>query len=278
MEINIGAEEIIELQSVFTPEQVREKALAKRVDAFGQMAKFIQHPKPEDIAISATQKRLEPFWYASAIARYVYERRRTFHVQVEPEVQSVTLYGSEHPAAGDKNRSFTLDGVERCVEECRQELFLDAQRGNPGKFDKYANFPKNTVAEVAALERDGTLVVAPEVRGSFVVRKLVSLLMKTFQADRVLEEKIDVTQVALYYRPVFAVEYCWQVKDKKQVMEFDGLTGEVKLESGELKKKVVSVLENDALFDIGADVAGTLFPGVNVAVKLGRLAARKAIK
>lgn len=278
MEINIGVEEIIELQSAFSPEQIREKALAKRADAFGQMAKFIQRPKPEDIEISATQRRLEPFWYAAATARYVYERRHTFHVPVAPEVQSVTLYGSEHPANGDKNHSIALDGVERCVEEFHQELFLDAQRGNPGKFDKYVSFSKNTVADAAALEQGGTLAVAPEVRGSFVVRKLVSLLMKTFQADRVLEEKIDVTQVALYYRPVFAVEYCWQAKDKKQVLEFDGLTGEVKMENGELKKKVVNVLENDALFDIGADVAGTLFPGVNVAVKLGRLAARKAIK
>jgi len=84
--------------------------------------------------------------------------------------------------------------------------------------------------------------------------------------------------VTLYYHPIFAIEYLWKVKDKKQVVEFDGLTGEIKAESGEIKKKVVGVLENDALFDIGADAVGTVFPGVNVAIKLGRLAARKTIK
>lgn len=278
MEINLGCEQIVELASSFTPEQIQEKALAKRIDAFGQMAKFIQRPKVEDIEILATQKRVEPFWYASATAHYEYTRRHSYHVDVQPEVQMVTLYGQEHPVNGGKSRSFAVEGIEKCLEEIHQELVLDAQRGNEIKYEKYMTFPKNIVADMAALGRDGTLVVPPEVRGSFVVRKLASLLMKTFQADQVLEEKIDVQEVSLYYRPIFAVEYLWKAKDKKQVIEFDGLTGDSKPESGELKKKVVNVLENDALFDIGADAVGTVLPGANIAVKLGRLAARKVMK
>jgi hypothetical protein len=34
----------------------------------------------------------------------------------------------------------------------------------------------------------------------------------------------------------------------------------------------------DALFDIGSDTAGMLVPGGSVAVKLGRIAARKALR
>ncbi len=278
MEINLGTEQIVELQAAFSPEQIQEKALAKRVDAFGQMAKFIQRPKPEDIEITATQKGFEPFWFASATARYVYDRRATYRVPVSPEVQSVQVHENEYSISGDKNRTFALGGLEHCIEETRQELVLDAVSGKDVKMDKYLTFPKNIVPNIAALEQGGTVVTAPEVRGSFVVRKLVSLLMKTFQADKIHEEKIDVAEVTLYYRPVFAIEYLWKARDKKQVVEFDGLTGELKAESGEIKKKVVGVLENDALFDIGADAVGTIFPGVNVAIKLGRLAARKTIK
>ena len=40
----------------------------------------------------------------------------------------------------------------------------------------------------------------------------------------------------------------------------------------------MSVLENDDLFDIGADAVGTFVPGANIVIKLGRLAARKALK
>lgn len=277
MDINLGDEKIIELQAAFTPEQVQERALAKRIDAFGQMAKLLSRPKPEEIEITTTQKRLEPFWYASATARYVYERRATYRVPVSAEAQTIIVNGNEYAVSSDKARTFALDVNERCVEELKQEIFVDAASGKDIKFEKYLSFPQNVVIDVAALQA-GALVVAPETKSSFVVRKLASLLMKTFQADKVLEEKIDVAQVTLFYRPVFAVEYVWKTKDKKQVIEFDGLTGDAKAESGEIKKKVVNVLENDALFDIGADAIGTVFPGVNVAIKLGRLAARKAIK
>ncbi|MCL4487906.1 MAG: hypothetical protein M1132_08885 [Chloroflexi bacterium] len=278
MEINLGDEEIINLQTPFTTEQLEDKVLAKRMDAFGQMAKFIQRPKLEDIEITARQKRLEPFWYAVASARYAYERRHSYEVNVAPEVQSVTVYGNAHPVPAARARAFSLEGVESCLEEFRQELTLDAIRGNDVKMDKYLSFPQAIVPDATTLGQNGTLVIAPEVRSSFVVRKLIASLMKTFQADRILEEKINVEKVALCYRPVFAVEYLWKAKDKRQVLEFDGLTGDAKAESGEIKKHVVRVLENDALFDIGADVVGTFFPGVNVAVKVGRFAARKAIK
>lgn len=275
MEINLGDELIEELVGSYSPEQIQEKALSKRADAFGQMAKLMQRPKPEDIEITATQSRFEPFWFAAATARYVYDRRHTYRVEVAPEVKKVTLYDKEHetPAA-----YFQLPGLEHCVEELRQELMVEALQGREVNFSKYLAYQKRTLPDVAALQETGAVVVLPEVRGSFVVRKLVSLLMKTFQADKIYEEKIDVEQVTLFYRPVHAVEYLWKSKDKKQVLEFDGLTGEVKPEAGEMKKKVVQVLENDALFDIGADAIGTVVPGANIAVKLGRLAARKLVK
>ncbi|MBI2845918.1 MAG: hypothetical protein HYX86_05170 [Chloroflexi bacterium] len=275
MEINLGDEQIIVLESPFTPQQIQEKAQAKKVDAFGQVAKFVQRPKAEDIEITTTQGRFEPFWYAVANARYVYDRRHAYRVEVAPEVKRVTLYDKEHPVSA---ASFSLEGVEHCEEETRQELLLDALSGRDVAFTKYLSFPKRQVAEIAALQADGAVVVLPEVRGSFVVRKLVNSLMKTFHADKIYEEKIDVQEITLFYRQVSAVEYYWKAKEKKQVLEFDGLTGEVKAEAGEIKKKVVQVLENDDLFDIGADAVGTIVPGASIAVKLGRLAARKLVK
>ena len=278
MEINLGVEQIVELQAAFSPEQIQEKAMSKRIDAFGQMAKLLQRPIPEDITILSIQKRLEPFWYASAIARYVYDRKVSYTVTASSEAKSVMVNSIEYPVSDGKTRTFTLPAMERCVEEPKQEIFVDAASGKDAKLEKYLNFQKSVIADVATLQANGTQIISPEIRSSFVVRKIASMLMKTFQADAVIEEKIDVSEVTLYYRPVFIVEFYWKPKDKKQVVEIDGLLGEVKAESGEIKKQVVSVLENDALFDIGADAVGTVFPGVNVAIKLGRLAARKVIK
>lgn len=278
MEINLGDERIVELLAACSPEQVQEKAWAKRADVFGQVVKLIQRPKPEDVEITAIQKRLEPFWFAAASARYVYDRRHTYTVEAPPEVRSVTVHGNEVAVTGERSHSFQLETIDHCVEEFRRELILDAMQGQEADLSKYLNHPSHTVPDMATLEQGGALVVPPEVRGSFVVRKLAALLMKTFQADRIYEERIDVEQVTLFFRPVYDIEYVWRPKQKKQVMVFDVLTGEFKAEMGDIKKQVVRVLENDTLFDIGADAIGTVLPGANLVVKIGRLAARKVVR
>ena len=277
MEINLGDERIVELLGTYSLQQVQEVAEEKRVDVFGQVAKWVQRPKPEDIEVTSLQKRLEPFWYAAATARYVYDRRHTYSVPVSPEVRAVSVYDHPLQVMDDKNRTFQLEAIEHCAEESRRDLILEAVQGREVDWARYLTYPQSSVQDVALLSQGGTLVVSPEVRGSFVVRKLVSLLMKTFQADQVHEEKIDVEQVTLYFRPIYIIEFLWKSKQKKQEMEFDALTGQLKAVSGDIKKQVVRVLENDALFDIGADAIGTVLPGANIVVKLGRLAARKMV-
>ena len=278
MEINLGDERIVELLGTNSLQQIQEIANEKRVDVFGQVVKWVQRPKPEDIEVTSLQQRLEPFWYAAATARYVYDRRHTYSVPVSPEVRSVSVYGNPLEVIGEKNAAFQLNALEQCVEESKRDLILEAVQGREVDWVKYLTYPQFTVPDVASLTKDGTLVVSPEIRSSFVVRKLVSLLMKTFQADQVHEEKIDVQQVTLYFRPVYVIEFVWKSKQKKQEMEFDALTGQFKAVSGDIKKQVVRVLENDALFDIGADAIGTVLPGANIAIKLGRLAARKIVQ
>jgi hypothetical protein len=278
MDINLGDEQIIELQSPFTPEEMQQKFAAKRIDAFGQIAKLFQRPKLDEIEITANQKRFEPFWFAAATARYVYDRRHVYSVEVAPEVQVATVFGHDLPVGPDRKRAFNLESLDHCSEDMHRELMMDAQHGSEIDYSKYLKFGRKPAPDLASLEQAGALVVPPEVRGSFVVRKLAQLLMKTFQADAIHEERIDVEQIILFYRPVYAIEYLWKTRQKTQVLEYDALTGDVRAEGGEIKKKMVRVLENDALFDIGADAVGTILPGANIAVKLGRLAARKVVR
>ncbi len=277
MEINLGNERIVVLQAAYTADQIREKALSRRVDVFGRVVKLIQRIKPEDIEITVFQKRFEPFWFASASTRYVYDRKHAYRVGVSPEVQAVTVYGNKHAVAHEQKNTFELEAMEHCVEEFRKESSFDAMQGNEADFSKYLTYPKTEVPEMAALKNEGSIVVPPEVRGSFVVRKLVQMLIKTIQADKIHEEKIDIKEITLFYRPVYAVEYYWKAKNKKLVVEFDALTGETKVGGVEIKKQVSAVLENNTLFDFGADAVGILIPGANLAVKLGRLAAKKVI-
>ena len=278
MEINLGDERIVVLQAKYSAEQIREKASARRVDAFGHIAKLIQRLKPEDIEITTFQKRFEPFWFVAASARYVYDRRHKYHVEVAPEVQAVTVHGNKYAVMCDRNNAFELEAVEHCTEEVKRELILDAMRGNEADFSKYLNYPKSIVPDMAALKKEGAIVVLPEIQGSFIVRKMILQLIKTIQADAIHEEKIELKEVTLFYRPVYAVEYFWKAKNKKLVVEFDALTGEAKSEGGVIMKQVTNVLENKTLFDFGADAAGALIPGAGFAIKWGRIAVKKAMQ
>lgn len=275
MDITIGEEKIIELESPFSDDNIRDKALTKRVDAFGTLVKFMQRPKPEEIEIAETQKRYEPFWYGSARAIYKYDRKHRYDVTTAPEVQGVTVY--EQELAVEKH-VFHLDAVEHCQEELTQELMLEPQHGHEREYRKYVAFPGREVENLETLRAEGTLVVLPEIRSSFLVGKLTQGLMKIIQADTILEQRIEVEKVILYLRPIYAFEFFWKSRDKRQVVELDALTGELRAEAGQIKKQISDVLENDDLFDIGSDVVGTFVPGANIAIKLGRLAARKALK
>jgi len=279
MDINLGSQRLVRLGETYSVDQIQGLALTKRIDAFGQMAKLFSRPRPEDIEVDAPRKRYEPFWYAAASSRYAYDRHHVYRVEVPANVRSVTVAGQEFPVAtGGRAPAIEVEATNFCVEEEHRELLVDGVHGEESNdLRKYLTHEKIEVDDVATLEDGGATVSQPAVLGSFVVRKLVNSMMKTFHADAVREEKIDVDELILYYRPVYAVEYHWKAKDKRQVLEFDAVTGEAKAEATQVKRQVLKVLENDALFDIGADTIGMLVPGSNIAIKVARFGARKAI-
>src|SRR5688500_10092480 len=151
MEINLGEEKIIEIVSPYSASEVHERMLGKKMDAFGALAKLMQRPRWDEIVISNTQKRYEPFWYGSAIARFTYDRRHRYTVPVAPEVQSVTLHEQEHKVQREKPPpSFTIEAVEHCTEETRRELMLDPVRGDDRDYSRYTASPK--MQPIAALD------------------------------------------------------------------------------------------------------------------------------
>lgn len=277
MEVNLGDTQMVELQSVYSAEQIQGMAVGKRIDAFGQVAKLFQRPKPEDIEIVTIQKQYESFWAVSATAHYIYERKRLYHVDVPAaEVQSVTLQDRSYPVTVNRTRGIDLDVLERCDETLHRDLTLDGLSGEVADYKRYLSAVQLMLPDLATLQRSGADVVAPEVRSSFVIRHVVPLLMKTFQADHVVEEVINIESIVLCFHAIYAVEYAWAAKQKRQILIFDALTGQSKPAGAEMRTHSAKVLENDTLFDIGSDAVGTFIPGANVSIQLGRMAPRQA--
>lgn len=271
MDLHVADQRIFALAEKLTADQARLRAMDRRTNVFvGGLTTLLQRPRSEEVELLAMQRRLEPFWHAVCAVRQVYDRTRKFSVPVSgPEVQAVTLQGSDYPIA---NRAFTVEAVEHCREEDRQQLFLDGLSGDKLDLGALVDQPKNEVTDLTMLSQgDNVIVVPPEIRASFVVRQALQPMLKPLQADIVYEEVVTIETLDLYYRPIYAYEFRWKTKDRTAVAEFDAITGEMR-NARALRPTLRLNVSRDALFDIGADTVGMIVPGANIAVKLAKIA------
>jgi hypothetical protein len=192
-------------------------------------------------------------------------------------VKEVTVLGTTYPVAdkGPATRTFTIPALEHCRDEFVHESHADGATG--AKVPDAAAViggAKREITDPTTLAVEGTVVVPPQHRASFIVRQLLSEMLKPVQADRMLEESLILENTDLYYRPVWAFEFHWRPKDKRGVVEIDALTGEVR-QGVSLLPQLSKMVTRDALFDIGADTVGLLVPGGSIAVKVARAALDK---
>ena len=270
MDITFGKEQIFRLLPKLTMDQAREKAWDKKTSVFSSgLTGFFNRPKSEEVHITYSEYRYEPFWHVVCNVRYEYDRTRGYNVPViAPEVQSVTIDGKDY-SIPTTQRQFTIRGTEHCVEEASADIVIDAMRGQEQKeqkWKKYLRLDKELVSDLSELSIDGNIIVMPEMRASAVVRQVFASLLRPIQADIIHEEKADFSIVELYFRPVYAFEYRWEKAGKTVVAEFDGLTGEISSGGVTLRQQVNNMISRELLFDISAEVANMLIPGGGIAV------------
>jgi hypothetical protein len=275
MEITISEQRVFIIPEVITPEQAREKAWDKKSGVFSSgLSSILSRPRGEDIKITYSEKRYEPFWLLEFHTSYAYDRLHNFPVQVTgPEVQSVTIANLNFTPCEDKKlgRIILVPGTEQCKEEHHGVSYFDGISGEKRDFSYALKFRLEEIQDLENYSFEG-VVLPPEIKASFVVRQVLQELMKPLQADRVYEEKITLSKIELYYRPVYAFEYHWIPRDRQGVAEFDGLTGEMRAGGRTFKQAVKAVLKKDLLFDLGADALGMIVPGGSIAVKLAKAA------
>lgn len=275
MEITISEQKIFLISEVLTPEQARERAWDKKVGVFASgLSGLLSRPKGEDIKITYSEKRYEPFWLLEFRASYAYDRLHNFLIPVSgPEVQSVTIANLNFTPCEDKKLGMVIrvPGTEQCREEHHGVSYFDGIGGERRDFSYALKFRLEEIQDLENYPFKG-VVLPPAIKASFVVRQVLQELMKPLQADKVYEEKISLSRIELYYRPIYAFEFYWTTKDRQGVAEFDGLTGEMKTGGKTFKQAVKAVLKKDLLFDLGADALGIIVPGGSIAVKMVKAA------
>ena len=273
MDVEIAEERIFALTDRFTLDHAEGRAWSRRADAFGTVAKLgglLNRSGSEDYECVYRERRLQPFWRLKATAVAEYERSRNYAVTVSPSVRSVQMFGETIPVEQGQLR---LSGVETCRDEISREyLFSGLTKAESPGLAAYLKFPgAATDAEtLATLARDGTVVVPPENKASMLVREVVSGAIGKIDADRVIEERVTVDVVDLVYRPVYAFRY--RHGGKEAVIEFDGLTGEIRPDGATFEQYLGKVLEPRFLLDVGVEAVNIFVPGnqlVRIAVEHG---------
>jgi len=275
MEITVAQGQVLRLIPRIDLERARERVEEKKISLVaGTVGALFSHPKPEDIVLTHSESRLEPFWQIVAEAHLVYERQRSYTVAVDgSDVKRVTLYGQdlEVTPAGSSGGRFTCTGTEHCEGGQKIAETFDS-RGTPeSDLAPLLTNPSEPVADLDAFRPEGVLLLAPEAGANLVLGHVVSQLARPRDAQSVLEDRFEVEAITLCLRPVYAFEFQWPQKSKFVVVEFDGLSGEIR--TGRSKKEQARpALSYRELFDVSADAltaaAGTAIPRDNVAVKL----------
>ncbi len=279
MNVELAEERILLLADRFTLENAEARAWAKRTDAFGAFARIggmISKPKDEDFEIVYRERRLQPFWRLSTHTDYTYERRREHRIKVGAEVQSVVLYGQSVPAT---SKEAAIVVTEMCREESRREWLFDGlTKSQSAGLKSYLEFGADPVSPETLNDhaKNGVVVVPPQAKASFLTREVLTQSIPKIEADRILEEKIQVDAIDLYYRPVHAFRYRWQ--GKEAVVEFDAVTGDTKVGGSTFETYVGKFIDPAFLIDAGVEAANLFLPGVNLAkiivVKGLRIAAK----
>ncbi len=266
MDVELAEERMLILADRFSMDHAEGRAWTKRTDAFGTMAKitgFLSRPKDEEFETVYRERRLQPFYRIGCTATMTYERSKEFRVPVDANVTEVDIDGRKLAVSGG---SFAITGVERCHDEIHREVCYDGIGGNPEPGASQYLQHEARVADAADLAKEataGAVIVPPQAKASMLVRDVLAGSIERIEADKVIEEKLSLHHIDLYYRPVYAFRYRWQ--GKEAVIEFDGVTGEVKTGGNTFEQFLGRKIDAEFLINAGVEAAGIFIPGARLA-------------
>lgn len=265
--IIISDERMLLVEDTLGWEKARQMAADFKVKALGMMSQLFFRPKPEDITISYEERRYQAFWHVSGTSANRYKRRARYRVPTNDTVTEFEIAG--HPVlVNPESKSFEIEGIETCSETLRAEYFIDAATEESGDFGKYLRFNSWEIHSTESLTTNDTFVADIQTKAPFLIRKVLTDLVKPFRADEILQEELAIEELALFFYPVYAFEFYWAAKNKQIVIELDGATGEIK-KGNKLKERLKKVFTHDDIYEYAKEVANFV-PGGALVVMAGK--------
>jgi hypothetical protein len=255
-------------KEVYDKAKAVERILQNKDKAFGlvhSMKKVFS--KGQQITVSKIERHFKPFWHISAENYQEYKRATNYSFPVKSEVISVKINGKSIEVSDKMSCDFS--GMDHCVEHYEKEVITDATGNKEKHLEKYLEFESTSIKETEDLMGKNQVVIPATVRASYIVKELLKELIKPIHADEVIEDKVQVTKMVLYFRPFYSIELTNQISGKTGVLEINALTGEIK--KGRLfNQELKELITENALFDLGAELASTIIPGAAFGAIIGR--------
>ena len=273
MDIYLATEHAYHLIPQFSVDVARDRVEQKKINLIaGTLGSLFSRSKPEELQLATVENRVEPFWLLEASSRTLYDRARTYTVHASGlEVKSVTVMGQDLPTVSQPKGgpAFILTGIEHCLQELQARQTFDGITGSKVDLLKYVSAAKTEIPDISTFAPEGVLVIPPQVKANAVVRQVTAEVVQPVEnVQTIHEERVDIKTIDLNFRPIYAFEYEWTTKNKKVVIEFDPLTGEMRTGGKKLSDQIKGMLTRDLIFDVTADAFGTIVPGGSIAVKL----------
>ncbi|MBU0929614.1 MAG: hypothetical protein KJ623_00910 [Nanoarchaeota archaeon] len=232
-----------------------------------------------EIKLLKIYKRYDPFWHIIAESLVDYERKSKYKVIVDKQVKKLRIGETEFNAEeGKQHNDIVIHSTDICHEHRRKEILIDGAFDiktptnikNQEKLAVYLHNDSKKIKEVEELMKNDVIVVPVVLKAAFILRSMLQDIINPVSADKILNEKVGIDELILYFKPVYIFEYTHSKKNEKKYVEVDSINGRVKILREMEHKRSKELFTESALFDIGVSALSSLVPGGEAAYKLVR--------
>ncbi len=268
LKFNVKKQNIQAFQDHYSQLECEGLAIGKKGKIIGGMFSGIKKlvSSKDSIKMTNFEKRYEPFWHIKGNAELEYKRKTEYGFEVKPEVKKVKIHSVVHEVKEGTNWC-SLEGEDYCAERHEKEIMVDASTGESVDYHKYLEYKTRPLKETEELMKGKNVVIPAKVKASYLARQLIKELIKPVAADKILQERVTLTKMALFFRPVYAFEFIDQKSGKRAVLDVDALTGEVK-KGSIVGKGIAEIFSEGDLFEIGTELVTDFLPGTKASVML----------
>lgn len=263
----VGEKGLIAFTPLISAEKADKIAEENKHRGISFFSRLIYRPKPEEIKLTRSEARYEPFWQMVCETRIDFVREKSVYLDLDEKVCELKI-GDQYFKA-DKGKAF-VNIDERCVIRNNHHLIIDAVTGENRDLKEIANSRFSRIGSVEEIANSEFTPIPAKIKASILVRDMIFETMKPLKAIEIIAQSLKVEKLNLCFRPVYVYEYTWEAKNQQVIFEIDAITG--KVSEGRVFGRVGEneFLSEASLFDIGADAIGLVVPGGEIAAKIAR--------